>query len=66
MQKNRQKGDCAVYARMATAWKACRLATASASGCRACGSWETGTTSWKSRSKMELTASFQLVENRIE
>ena len=47
----------------AMARKARTLTNGSASGCRACCSQTAETTSWKSRSKMELTASFQLVEN---
>ena len=48
---------------MATAQKMRTLTTGSASGCWACCSRAAETTSWKSRSKMELTASFQLVKN---
>ena len=47
----------------AMARKARTLTTTNASGCRAYSSWAAETKSWKSRSKMELTASFQLVEN---
>ena len=47
---------------MATARKIRTLTTGNASGCWACSSRAAETTSWKSRSKMELTACFQLVE----
>lgn len=47
----------------ATERKARTLTTYNASDDRAYFSWAAETTSWKSRSKMELTASFQLVEN---
>ena len=47
----------------ATARKTCTFTTGSVSGCRTCCSRTAETTSWKSKSKMELTACFQLVEN---
>ena len=47
----------------ATAPKTRTLTTGSASGCWTCCSRAAETISWKSRSKMELTASFQLMEN---
>ncbi len=49
----------------ATARKARTLTTYNASGDRAYCSWAAETKSWKSRSKMELTACFQLVENEL-
>ena len=49
----------------ATARKARTFTTYNASGDRAYSSWAAETKSWKSRSKMELTASFQLVENEL-
>ena len=51
---------------MATVRKMRTLTTGSASACWACCSQAAETTSWKGRSKMELTAGFQLVENRNE
>ena len=65
-QKNRQKDDFPAYKRMATERKTRTLTTGNASGCWACCSQAVETTSWKSRSKMELTASFLFVENRNE
>ena len=45
----------------ATARKTRALTTASASGCRECCSWPTGTASWKRRSNRALAAGLQLV-----
>ena len=45
-----------------TAQKARTLTTASASGCRACYTCPTDTTSWKRKNHKILTAGFQLVE----
>lgn len=54
---------CTVNTReWATARKTCRLAAASASGCRACCSWATATASWKSRNNWPSASNFQLVE----
>ena len=50
---------------MATAPKTRTLTATRVRGCWACYSRAAETTSWKSRSKMELTASFQLVENEL-
>ena len=49
----------------ATARKARTLTTTSASGCRACSSWPTGTKLWKRRSHTPSRASFRLVENAV-
>ena len=46
----------------AKAPKTCTLTATHVRGCWACCSRAAETTSWKSRSKMELTACFQLVE----
>ena len=62
-RNNRQKDDYPIYKRMATAPKTRTLTTTRVRGCWACCSQAAETTSWKSRSKMELTASFQLMEN---
>ena len=48
---------------MATAPKTRTLTATRVRGCWACCSRAAETTSWKSRSKIELTASFQLMEN---
>ena len=50
---------------MATAPKTRTLTATRVRGCWAYCSRAAETTSWKSRSKMELTASFQLVENEL-
>ena len=50
----------------ATAPKTRTLTATRVRGCWACCSRAAETTSWKSRSKMELTASFLFVENRNE
>ena len=65
LAENYTKGDCAVYARMATARKTCTLATASANDYRECCSWTTRTASWKLRSNLPLTGGFQLVETAL-
>ena len=49
----------------AIVWEARTLTTASASGGRACNPQPTETASWKRRSHLSLTGSFQLVENAL-
>ena len=62
-RNNRQKDDYPIYKRMATAPKTRTLTGTRVRGCWSCCSRAAETTSWKSRSKMGLNASFQLVEN---
>ena len=55
-------GDWAAYTSLGNATGKTRaLATASASGCRACSPQPTGTAPWKRRSNRAWSASFQLV-----
>ena len=51
---------------MATERKICTLTATCVRACWACCSQAAETTSWKSRSNMELTAGFLFVENRNE
>ena len=50
----------------ATARKTCTLTTTRANDCRACGSWLTGTKSWKRRSRTPSTVGFRLVEKAVK
>ena len=59
--KTRQSRLCRMRVFVQRHGKTRALATASASGCRACSPRPTGTASWKRRSNRALSASFQLV-----
>ena len=65
LAKNQTKQIYSRHARVGNETKRCRLATASASGCRACCSRTTRTASWKGRSNRPLTGSFLLVETAL-
>ena len=65
LSKTRQNKFTVNNREWATKLKKCRLATASASGCRPCCPWTTRTASWKGRSNRPLTGSFLLVETAL-
>ena len=60
--KTRQCKHAADTREWSTTQKSCRLATARTSGCRACCSQTTASTSWKRRSNRPSTSSFLLVK----
>ena len=64
--KTRQNEFAVNICKWSAAQKTWRLATTSASGCRACCTRTTATASWKRRSNRPLTSGFLLVETALK